>query len=152
MPAENQLELGRFLFVVESASFRYITGSNSGPGWDFDFIGGCVNDDEDEPLFEYGARLYTEAAPIPIRKMDDYTGVDVFLPESYDDESGEPYFGLKSVEEHEVSNLRLRFRQKRGDRYLIEITGTVAPSLLVEATQLNLLAWAEEQPDHAYPG
>ncbi|HLK58111.1 MAG TPA: hypothetical protein VKU00_16205, partial [Chthonomonadaceae bacterium] len=126
----------------------------SGPGWDFDYIGECINEDLDPEsiVAEYGARLYTEAAPIPLEKADDFTGVSIDLPEPYDEESGEPYFGLKSWEESDVSELKMQFRKKEGNRYLIEITATVDKSLSGKPEPIHLLAWTEQQPDHAYPG
>src|SRR4051794_20542863 len=49
IPVEaNRLRLGRFEFVIDFGSFRRITQSWSGPGWDFNFSGVCVNDDPAE--------------------------------------------------------------------------------------------------------
>ena len=151
MLAEDRMKLARYEFTVERAFFRYITQSISGPGWDFDFMGGCLNDRKRSPIFPYGFRLYTEAAPFPLTKMDDYTGIEIALPTSYDEETGEPYFGLKVLEEYDVFNLRLKFLRREGNLYLIEITATVDENVLGSEKSLKLLAWTEEQPDHAYP-
>jgi hypothetical protein len=145
------MRLGRYEFAVKTATFRYITQSWSGPGWDFNFSGPCINDDPEGALFPYGARLLTEAAPLPLVKAADYTGIEVVLPLSYDEESGEPFFGLNVCEEHEVSDVRLRFVERDGKRYRIEITATVAKSVLGHPESFELSAWTEELPDHAYP-
>jgi hypothetical protein len=144
------MRFGGYEFAIEAASFRYITQSWSGPGWDFNFSGPCVSG-PDVSVFCYGARLLTEAAPLPLGKAADYTGVELDLPGSFDEESGEPFFGLNVTEEHEVSDVRLRFAERAGSRYRIEIVATVAKSVLGQPEKLELSAWAEELPDHAYP-
>jgi hypothetical protein len=150
MDAENRMRLGSYEFAIEAASYRYITESDSGPGWDFDFSGPCINDDPENPTFLYGARLYTEAAPIPLEKAEDYTGSELYLPEPYDDATGEPFFGLKVWEEHDLSDLRLRFAEKKGPTYRIEITASVAETVFGHPERLRLSAWTEERPDHSY--
>ena len=42
---------------------------------------------------------------IPLAKLDDYTGIELDFPGSYDDESGEPYFGLFVGESYDVSDV-----------------------------------------------
>ncbi len=152
MVAVNRMRIGRFEFDVDFATFRYITGSRSGPGWDFNFVGTCLNDDPEEPMFLYGGvGVFTEAAPLPLAKADDYTGAELDLPGYYDEASGEPYFGISNGENYEASDVRLRFARRDGGRYLIEMTGTASPSILGQPERFELLAWVEEQPDHAYP-
>src|SRR5262249_10267952 len=109
------------------------------------------NDDAELPLFPYGARLYTEAAPFPLEKAQDFTGIELDLPLPYDDETGEPFFGLKICEEHSVSNLYLRFIERKGRRYRIELNATVEETVFGHPERLGLSAWAEQLPDHAYP-
>lgn len=145
------MRFDRYEFSIEAASFRYITQSWSGPGWDFNFRGRCVNDAPDKPLFPFGARLFTEAAPMQLAKTADYTGVEVHLPLPYDEDSGEPLFGLNVMEEHPLSDVRLRFAEKNGSHYRIELTGILAKTVLGHPVTLELSAWAEELPDHAYP-
>jgi hypothetical protein len=146
MLAPNTMRFDRYEFAIDSASFRYITQSSSGPGWDFDFRGRCLNDNTEDPLFPLGARLLTEAAPMPLAKAK-----DLVLPLPYDEESGEPLFGLNVMEEHPLSDVNLRFAEKEGKRYRIEMTGTVAETVVGHPVVLELSAWAEELPDHAYP-
>ena len=54
MVESNRMRLGRFEFVIDFGSFRRITECWSGPGWDFNFSGACVNDDSEEPTFADG--------------------------------------------------------------------------------------------------
>lgn len=151
MLAENTMRIGPYEFDIESASFRYITQSWSGPGWDFNFSGRCINDNPEESIFPYGARVLTEAAPMPLVKTEEYTGVELELPLSYDEESGEPLFGLNVMEEHSLSHVHLRFVERDGNRYRINMPATVAKTVLGHPVRLELDAWTEELSDHAYP-
>jgi hypothetical protein len=152
MVEENRMRLGQFEFAIDFATFRYITESRSGPGWDFNFSGRCLNDDDEEPTFLYGGvGVFTEAAPLPLSKANDYTGVELDLPGYCDEATGEPYFGISNGENFEVSDVRLRFARRDGNRYLVEVTGTASPAILGHPERFELSAWAEEQPDHAYP-
>ncbi len=139
------MNFGNYPFEVEKATFRFIPENDTGPGWDFDFSGECLNDKDD--LFDYGFRLYTEAAPILFPKRDDLTGVEIFLPKPFDEKSGEPFFGFKVWEEHEVFDLTLRFIERDEDRYLIEIFATVAKTVLGFPAPLHLRAWAHQLPE-----
>src|SRR5271170_5973337 len=81
--------------LIDFGSFRRITQCWSGPGWDFNFSGACVNDDPENPTFPDGRiGVYCDAAPLPFAKATDYTGVEFDLPGSYDEATGEPYFAV----------------------------------------------------------
>lgn len=152
MVGVNRMRLGRFEFEIDFATFRRITQSRSGPGWDFNVRGECLNDDEEDPRFlSGGVGIFAEAAPLPLAKADDYTGVELDLPGFYDEATGEPYFGISDGENYEVSDVRLRFVRRDGGRYLVEMTGVASPSFLGRPEPFELSAWVEEQPDHAYP-
>lgn len=150
MAMGNVLTLGPYRFAVKTATFRYISDSWSGRGWDFSFAGPCVNDDPEE-VFPYGAQLLAEAAPIPMENADDLTGVEIHLQLPYDDESGEPFFGLNVLEEHELSDLTLKFLSRERNMYLISISATAAETITGKPEPVTLNAWAIRQPDHAYP-
>lgn len=151
MLAANQMRLGRFEFAIDSGSFRRITQCWSGPGWDFTFRGRCLNHDSDNPVFQSGRiGVYCEAAPLPLTKADDYTGVELVLPGSYDEATGEPFFAVDVGESYEASDVTLRFRERDGGRYLIELSGTVSEAVLGHPERFELMAWADELPDHAY--
>lgn len=152
MPEVNRMRLGRFEFMIDFGSFRHITLSWSGPGWDFNFSGSCINDDPTEATFPLGrVGVYCEGAPLPFAPAADYTGIEVNLPGFYDDVTGEPYFAIDVGESYEVSDARLRFAERDGSRYRIELSGTASASILGYLERFELSAWAEELPDHAYP-
>jgi len=96
--------------------------------------------------------VYCDAAPLPFAKADDYTGVEVNLPGSYDEDTGEPYFAVYIGESYEVSDVRLRFAERDGSRYRIELSGTVADAVFGQPERFELSAWADEQPDHSHLG
>jgi len=75
----------------------------------------------------------------------------VDIPGFYDEATGEPYFAIDVGESCEISDVRLRFAERDGGRYRIELSGTVSASVLGHPEQFELSAWAEELPDHAYP-
>lgn len=150
MVETNHMRLGEFEFVIDFGSFRRITECLSGPGWDFNFSGKCINGD----FFGVDGRigLYCEAAPLPFAKAADYTGVELDLPGYYDEESGEPFFAVDVGESYEVSDVRLRFAQRDGTRYRIEMSGTVSEAVFGHPVKFVMSAWADEQPDHSYGG
>ncbi|QDV47269.1 hypothetical protein Enr13x_71780 [Stieleria neptunia] len=148
---ENELHFDSHRFAIESATFRYITDSCSGPGWDFNFSGPCVTDDRDEPEYPYGIRLMTEAGPLPLEPNDDLTGASIELNSPCDEDSGEPYFDVNVMESHDVLRLRLDVVERRGDDYLIKIIATVAETITGKQESLSLIAWAQREADHAYP-
>lgn len=88
---------------------------------------------------------------MPLQQTEDFTGTELILPLSYDEQSGEPFFGLNVGEEHDVYDVRLLFAERKSNRYRIEFTGTVAETVLGHPERLSLSAWTEQLPDHAYP-
>jgi hypothetical protein len=150
MVAPGRMRLGKFEFVIDFGSFRRITECWSGPGWDFNFSGKCINGDF--PSDDGRIVLYCEAAPLPLAKAADYIGIELDLASSYDEATGEPFFAVDVGESYEVSDIRLRFAERDGNRYRIEMSGTISPSVLGRPEQFELSAWADEQPDHSYGG
>ncbi len=151
MVEANRMLLGRFEFVIDFGSFRRITACWSGPGWDFNFSGACVNDDPEEPTFPGGRiGVYCEAAPLPLAKAADYTGVALDLPGSYDEATGEPLFAVYFGESYGVADARLRFAERDGGRYRIELSAST--TILGHPERFELSAWADELPDHSYLG
>ena len=63
----------------------------------------------------------------------------------YDEVSGEPYFAVSVGESCEVSDAHLRFAERGGSRYRIELSGA---TVLGHPERFELSAWAEELPDH----
>lgn len=68
---------------------------------------------------------------------------EVFLPKSFDEESGEPLFGFKIMEEHDVFDVRLELLNRKEDEYLIEINATVSETVLGRPAPLRLRAWTK---------
>lgn len=146
MVEANRMRLGRFEFAIDFGSFRRIADCGTGPGWDFNFAGACLNDDPADPTFWDGRiGVYCDAAPLPIPQAADYTGVEIELPGFYDESTGEPYFAVYVGESCEVSDTRLRFAERDGNRYRIELSGTTP--VLGHPERFELSAWAEQLPD-----
>lgn len=148
MVATNWMRLGRWEFAIDFGSFRRITECWSGPGWDFNFGGKCINGDF--PSLDGRIGLYCDAAPLPLAKAADYSHIELDLPGCYDEATGEPFFAVDVGESYEVSDVRLRFAERDGGRYRIEMSGTVSALVFGHPEQFELSAWADEQPDHAY--
>jgi len=51
-----------------------------------------------------------------------------------------------------VSDARLRFAERDGTRYRIELTGAGLAAVLGGPERFELSAWADELPDHSYLG
>jgi hypothetical protein len=150
MAAPNRMQIGKREFAIDFGSFRRITECWSGPGWDFNFSGSCLNDESFGADGRIG--LYCEAAPLPLAKASDYTGVAVDLPGDCDDATGEPFFAVDIGESYNVSDVRLRFADRDGGRYRIEISGTIPAPVFGKTVKFELSAWADELPDHSYGG
>ncbi len=118
------------------------------PGWDFSFRGRCVKGEYD--LLEGWIGLYCEAAPLPFEKAPDYSNIEIDLSGCYDEDSGEPLFAIDVGESCDICDVRLRFVDRADDRYLIELSGTVAEDAFGRPMPVRLLAWATEAPDHSY--
>lgn len=136
---ENQMSLGTYVFSVDEATFKTKDGL-----WDFDFKGRCLDSDSEVSLFPYGFRLYTEEAPIALEISEPFQRTEILLREPIDEASGEPLFGFKVMEEHDVYDLRLQFLEKNENGYLIEITATVSETVLGRPTPLRLRAWTKQ--------
>ncbi len=145
------LHLGDYRFAIDTATFRHVTDSDSLPGWDFLFSGPCLNDNAEEPLFPFGAKLLAEASPIPLQDDDDLSGQSLFLELPYDDDSGEPYFGINVCEEHDLSQLTLEVLDRDADRYLIAISATSAPTITGKPEAVTMRAWATRRAKCSYP-
>jgi hypothetical protein len=150
MVPTGRMRLGRFEFAIDFGSFRRITQCWSGPGWDFNFSGQCVNDPDGWATVDGRIGLYCEAAPLPFSKAAEYTGVELRLPGESDEATGEPYFAVYVGESYNVSDVQLRFAERDGNHYRIEVSGTVPASVLGHPELFELSAWAEELPDHSY--
>jgi hypothetical protein len=154
MQALGELALAGHRFPIHHATFRRFTDDGQGsPGWEFNI---CTRPPVDEPvdeterfLFANGVRFYAEGEPIPLPDADDLTGVEVFIEEPYDPESGEVYFILYVVEHGDVSQVRLQFLERRGPDYRIRISA-LAHDVFEKPLELSFETWITRQPDGRY--
>lgn len=144
-------------FPVTRASFRYVSdgdndpqGDEEVPGWDFDV---CTGPPADPPadeslgfLLSHGLRFYSESDPIPLANVADLTGVVLRLAEPFDPVSGEVYFTVYLGEHNDVSDLTLRFVERRGSRYRIQVSALVH-SVFEMPTRFEIDTWIERLPD-----
>jgi hypothetical protein len=154
MDALGMLTLAGHQFPIHHATFRRITDDGQGhPGWEFDI---CTQPPTVEPadeterfLFAKGVRFYAEGDPIPLPDVEDFTGVEVFIKEPFDPESGEVYFTLYVCEHEDVSNVSLRFLERREMQHRIQVLA-MAHNVFEEPTPLNLETWITQLPAGRY--
>jgi hypothetical protein len=154
MEALGELTLAGHRFPIHHATFRRITDDGQGrPGWEFNI---CTLPPAEEPadeterfLFANGVRFYAEGDPIPLPDADDLTGTEVFIEEPFDPESGEVYFTLYVCEHRDVSHVRLRFLERRGPQYRIQVSA-LAHNIFEEPAELAFETWITRQPAGQY--
>jgi hypothetical protein len=154
MQALGQLTLAGHRFAIHHATFRRITEDGQGKlGWEFNVcIQPPLEEPADEPerlLFSNGVRFYAEGDPIPLPDAEDLTGVEVFVEEPFDPESGDVYFTLYVGEHGDVSHVRLRFLERRGSDYLIHVTAE-AHAVFEKPVELTIETWISRLPDGRY--
>jgi hypothetical protein len=154
MESLGTLTLAGHQFPIHYATFRRITNDGQGqPGWEFNV---CTQPPIEEPadeserfLFADGVRFYAEGDPIPLPEVEDFTSVEVFIEEPFDPESGEVYFTLYVGEHEDVSHVRLRFVERRGSQYRIQVSA-LAHNLFEEPAELTFETWITQQPAGRY--
>jgi hypothetical protein len=141
---------------VTRASFGFVADGNNDPrgdekvpGWDFDVCAGppidSAADESVVSLLSDGMRFYAESDPIPLENLDDLTGVELKLAESYDPESGEVYFTVYLGEHNDVSDLTLRFIERKVQRYRMTVSALVH-SVFAEPTRFEIDTWIDRLP------
>lgn len=154
MKSLGTLTLVGYHFPIYLATFRRITDDGQGhPGWEFNI---CTQPPREEPevvgerlLFTNGVRFYSEGDPIPLPDVEDFTGVELFLKEPFDPESGEVYFTLFAVEHEDVSDVTLRFEERRRSEYRISVAA-LAHHLFKEPVKLEIDTWIKQLPSGKY--
>jgi hypothetical protein len=149
METLGDLKLAGHRFPIHHATFRRITDDGQGhPGWEFNI---CTQPPVDQPadetecfMFANGVRFYAEGDPIPLVDADDLTGVEVFIEEPSDPDSGEVYFTLFVCEHEDVSHVRLRFLERRGSEYRIQVSA-LAHNLFEKPVELEFETWITRQ-------
>jgi hypothetical protein len=154
METLGELTLAGHRFPIHHATFRRITDDGQGhPGWEFNV---CTQPPVEEPsdesegfLFANGVRFYAEGDPIPLPDADDLTGIEVYIEEPFDPDSGEVYFTLYVGEHQDVSHVRLRFLERRGSQYRIQVSA-LAHNVFEEPAELAFECWISRQPSARY--
>ena len=112
-------------------------------GWGFDIAAGKPVEEpegDDRHLFDDGICLYAEDEPIPLPDVADLTGVEFALRRSFHAESGEPYFTFACPAYKDVSNFRVRFSERQGNRYRVELSACVH-RVLGRRAEFRYLGW-----------
>jgi hypothetical protein len=154
MKALGELRLAGHRFPIHHATFRRITSDDPRrTGWEFEIdTGPPVEEPADETeqfMFARGVRFYAEGDPIPLPDAEDLTGVEVFIEEPFDPVSGEVYFTLYVCEHGDVSQVRLRFVERRGEQYRLRVSA-LAHDIFEQPVELSLETWITRQPPHQY--
>lgn len=147
------LKIGEIIFPINKSEFRYIKDDGNGSsGWEFEIRTDEANSlPEDHLLFGERIRFYSQGDPIPIPFQDDLTGVEIFLEAPFDEISGEVYFTLYVFEHGDLTNLSLKFIERKGDFYKILINAKI-PKGTVESYEedLTIDTWIKQLPTGSY--
>lgn len=123
------------------------TESDDGPprtGYYF-LIAACresVEGDYDENCPFDGAALFADDEPIPLPIDADLSGREFYLPAAWNDETGGCYFMFDPGEACHVTDARLQFFERGGDRYRVKFT-VVVPSLSEKPVEVRYAGWVE---------
>jgi hypothetical protein len=145
-----------YQFSVVEATFRPrgASAEDGVPRWDFEVRTGPplelpTHEEDDDVLdFSDGVRLYSEQDPVPLVDQDDLTGTELKLKEPFHPELNEPYFTFYTYEHDDVSDVTLRFLERREDEYRIEFTG-LAHHIQENPAQLRVETWIKRLPPRA---
>jgi hypothetical protein len=156
METLGELTLAGHRFPIHDATFRRVTDNGEGhAGWEFEIDTQPPveesADDTERFLFANGVRFYAEGDPIPLPDVEDLTGTEVFIAEPCDPDSGEVYFTLYVGEHQDVSRVRLRFVERRGEQYRLRLTA-LAHNVFEQPAELAIDTWIRRQPPRSYRG
>ena len=151
----NTLKIGRVAFPVSKATFRYVIDAGDGePGWEFEIRTKPLDSlTLKSPLYRKAPRFYAEGDPVPLKNLPDLTGIELNLPEPFDEESGEPYFTLYVHEHGDLADLSLKFLEKKDSKYRIRIRATIPEGEVFSVdTKLSIDTWIEQLRATRYKG
>lgn len=152
MKSLGVLTLAGYHFPIHRATFRRIIDKGQRKlCWDFDVCTLSPSEEEeaeegDRDLFANGVRFYAEGDPIPLPDVEDLTGVELFIKEPFDPDSGEVYFTLYVCEHEDVSDVKLRFEERRGSKYRMRVSA-LAHHLYENPVKLEIDTWIERLPN-----
>lgn len=120
----GELTVAGYRFPIVRATFRFISDDGcGGSGWEFDIRTlPPIEEPGEAPLLPYGVRFYSEADPIPLPHQEDLSGVEVLIEEPFDPVTGDVYFTLQAGGHDDVSHVRLRFDERQGSDYRLQVT------------------------------
>lgn len=100
-------------------------------------------------MLPYGVRFYSEADPIPLPHQEDLTGVEIFIEEPFDPMTGDVYFTLYAGEHDDVSHVRMRFDERQGADYRLQVTA-LAHGFAESPIPMELECRVTRLPDGSY--
>jgi hypothetical protein len=135
-----------FEFDVEIAQFGYVRTSHWGAGWNFLIGGFCTADDRARELFPEGLMFYSEAAPLSLNPEADLLTQVVEHPGGVypGADWGATWFECWIGGHNETWDVTLRFVERNGSRYRVELSATVGVG--PEPAPLRASAWCVFRP------
>ena len=142
----GEVSVPGYRFAAHTARMYRFTNPAGRSGWGFHIVTHeafeePAEDDETWGQFPYPVQLTTEQEPIPLPEADDLTGVDFSLKEPSRPGGGD-YFLFTPIDSHPVSDVRIRFLERQGARYRIELTGKWHEQL-TEPTEFRYSGWVQ---------
>lgn len=145
---EYFLKIGKYYFAIKKATFRYAPKNDDieYDGWWFD-IGTFVNESLTTRHGFYGLQphLSSEHDPVPLENKADLTDTELYLKEGWCREWNEPYFNFYLFEHGDIFDTRLKFLEKQGDCYLIDLKAKIpAGDASKNVTKLHIHTWIKQ--------
>jgi len=135
----GELTLPGYRFVAHTACmFRRTSSDGQRFGWGFHIA--AESPDGPADVFPNAAGLWAEDEPIPLPDVEDFTGLDFSLSEPGRAESGTAYFVFDAWEGYEVAEVRIRFLERQGTSYRVELSARV-PHLFAVPTGVRYSGW-----------
>jgi hypothetical protein len=153
------LTLGKHRFPVTIATFRrYIAITVERKerfGWEFDVWTGPPlkrpRNLSERFMFADGVHLEAQSRDIPLPHNGDLLGIAISLKEAFDLVSGDEYFTLYVSEFGDVSDLTLKFVERRGKLYHMMVSA-LAHHVHERAEPLKVDTWIKRLPAATYGG
>jgi hypothetical protein len=158
MEPSGALTLGKLRLPITRATFRrYVAITVEGkawPGWEFEIQTGPPLKrprSTEGFMFANGVRLEAQSRDIPLPHKGELVGIEISLKEPFDPVSGDEYFSLYVDEFADVSDLTLKFPERKGKLYHI-VVSALAHRVWEMAVPLTVDAWIKRLPAAKYGG
>lgn len=149
----GELTLPGYRFAAHTACmFRRTSSDGERFGWGFHIAAASLDGPAD--VFPDAAGLWAEDEPIPLPDVEDFTGLDFVLREPGRSESGAAYFVFDAWEGYDVADVRIRFLERQGTSYRVELSALVR-HLFAVPTEVRYSGWirvTQGPPSGAEPG